>query len=140
MDGGCSAQEPRDGPPIRFARSSMQLFDTTHLALERALSGASQRHAALSENIANVNTVGYRRKDVDFHSALQAAMPLGRDALAAAPMAAEIDNAAPMRADGNSVDVDAENANLAQNALEYEALAQVLRVRQDIIQIAMGVR
>jgi flagellar basal body rod protein FlgB len=45
-----------------------------------------------------------------------------------------------MRPDGNSVDVDAESANLAQNALEYEALAQVLRARGDIIEIAMGTR
>ena len=118
----------------------MQLFDSAHVALERALQGASMRHAALSENIANVNTPGYRRRDVDFHSALQAAMPAGRDAIAATPIEAAVDTAAPMRADGNSVDMDAEAANLAQNALEYEALAQVLRARGDIIEIALGSR
>jgi flagellar basal-body rod protein FlgB len=117
----------------------MQLFDTVHLALERALSGASQRHEALSENIANVNVPGYRRKDVDFHSALQAAMPGGAAAVGAVPFATTVDDAAPVRADGNSVDMDAENAGLAQNALEYEALSQVLRSRDDIIRSAMGV-
>jgi flagellar basal-body rod protein FlgB len=98
------------------------------------------RHAALSENIANVNTPGYQRKDVDFHTALQAAMPAGRDAVASMPIAATVDGAAPMRPDGNSVDIDAEAANLAQNALEYEALTQVLRVRGDIFEIAIGSR
>ena len=117
----------------------MQLFDTVHIALERALSGASQRHAALSENIANVNTVGYKRKDVDFHSALQAAMPGGSSAIANVPFATATDDAAPVRADGNSVDMDTENAGLAQNALEYEALTQVLRSRDDILRSAMGV-
>ena len=118
----------------------MELFDTVHVALERAIHGSGLRHEALAENLANVNTPGYRRQDVDFHSALQAAMPAGRDVVAATPIAAEVDPAAPMRPDGNSVDVDAENANLAQNALEYEALAQVLRARGDILEIAMGAR
>ena len=118
----------------------MELFDTVHVALERAIQGASLRHEALAANLANVNTPGYRRQDVDFHAALQAAMPGGSEAVAAAPIAAEVDPAAPMRPDGNSVDVDAESANLAQNALEYEALAQVLRARGDIIEIAIGVR
>ncbi len=118
----------------------MQLFDTAHLALERALQGAAQRHTALSENIANVNTPGYQRRDVDFHSALQAAMPGGRNAISGAAFATTVDDAAPVRADGNSVDMDTEAAGLAQNALEYEALAQVLRARGDIIEIAIGSR
>ena len=101
---------------------------------------AALRHEALSENIANVNTPGYRRKDVDFHTALQNAMPGGSAVLAATPIAAADDAGAPMRPDGNSVDIDTESANLAQNALEYEALTQVLRVRAEILQIAMGTR
>ena len=116
----------------------MQLFDSVHFALERALQGSSMRHAALSENIANVNTVGYRRKDVDFHSALQAAMPGGKSAIGSVPFATNVDDAAPVRADGNSVDMDTENAALAQNALEYEALTQVLRARDEILRTALG--
>ena len=50
------------------------LFDTTQLALERAISGAGQRHAALAANLANVNTPGYQRVDVDFQSALRGAL------------------------------------------------------------------
>ena len=118
----------------------MELFDTVHVALERAIQGSALRHQALAENIANVNTPGYRRQDVDFHSALQAAMPGGTAALGAVPFSTQVDSAAPVRQDGNSVDIDVESANLAQNALEYEALAQVLRVRGDIIEIAIGVR
>ncbi len=118
----------------------MELFDTVHVALERAIQGSGLRHEALAENIANVNTPGYRRQDVDFHTALQQAMPGGEASLAAAPIGAAVDAAAPMRADGNSVDVDVENANLAQNALEYEALATVLKTRNQIIEIALGTR
>ena len=60
------------------------LFDTTQLALERAISGASQRHAALAANLANVTTPGYQRVDVDFHSALQGALASGENVSPAA--------------------------------------------------------
>jgi flagellar basal-body rod protein FlgB len=117
----------------------MQLFDSVHLSLERALEGASMRHSALSENLANVNTPGYKRQDVDFHSVLQQAMPFGKDAIAAVPFSTTTDDSSPVRADGNSVDADVEASQLAQNALEYEAMSKVLGARDDILRSAMGV-
>jgi flagellar basal-body rod protein FlgB len=118
----------------------MELFDTTQLGLERALAGASRRQAAIAENLANVNTPGYQRKDVDFHSALQQAFAAGRDAVARVEPVARVDAAAPMRADGNSVDLDAEAAAQAQTGLEYEALAAVIKARSEIVLSAAGVR
>ncbi len=50
------------------------LIDSTQLALERAMEGAGLRQQALAANIANVNTPGYQRQDVDFHSVLAGAM------------------------------------------------------------------
>ena len=142
MDGGRQEnREPKDGRRTPFfTHVRMQLFDTVHLTLERAIQGSALRHEALAGNMANVNTAGYRRQDVDFKSALQAAMPGGASAISAVPIGAQVDAAAPLRADGNSVDVDSESANLAQNALEYQALTKVLGARNDIIAIAMGVR
>jgi flagellar basal-body rod protein FlgB len=116
----------------------VELFDTTQLALGAALRGATARQAALSDNLANVATPGYRRKDVDFHDALAAAMENGGDT-GSASFTAQNDTAAPVRADGNSVDVDAENSKLAENALEYDALAKVAGTRIDILKSAMGV-
>jgi flagellar basal-body rod protein FlgB len=121
-------------------RTSMDLFDTTQLGLERALSGAAQRQSAIATNLANVNTPGYRRQDVDFHSELEKAFGRGKDAVAAVHPGLQVDPSAPMRADGNSVDVDTEAAAQAKNGLEYEALAAVLKARADILQIALGVK
>ena len=118
----------------------MDLFDTTQLGLERALSGAARRQSAIAANLANVNTPGYRRQDVDFHSELQHAFAAGRDAVDAVRPSMQADPAAPMRADGNSVDVDTEAAAQAKNGLEYEALSAVLKARSDILQTAMGVK
>ena len=117
------------------------LFDTTQLALERAIGGAAQRQSALAANLANANTPGYQRVDVDFHSAIQSALA-GDDPRAAvenATFGAQRDAAAVTRADGNSVDAEAESAKLAANALEHQAAVQVAHVRIAILKSAMGV-
>ena len=119
------------------------LFDTTQLALERAIGGAAQRHTALAANLANVNTPGYQRVDVDFHSALQQRAGQRRRHAGrsrAHGFSAERDAAAVTRADGNGVDADAESAKLAANALEQQAAVQVAHTRIAILKSAMGVQ
>lgn len=117
----------------------MPLFDITHVALERALTGASVRQQALTENLANANTPGYQRKDVDFHSALQQALGAGDTAAVHnTAFTAQPTGEGPMRPDGGTVDVDRESTELAQNAMEYQALASIIKARTGIIRAAMG--
>jgi len=119
------------------------LFDTTQLALERAIEGAGKRHEALAANIANANTPGYHRVDVDFHGALQAAMGGDEDSNTALEglsfSAAKDASAGATRADGSTVDIDSESAKLAANALEQQAAVQVAHARLGILKAAMGV-
>ena len=118
----------------------MTLFDVTQISLESAIRGAAARQTALAANVANANTPGYRRQDVDFHGALAAAMQTGQShAIENAAFTASADGSAPMQADGNSVDIDVENANLAKNGLEYQALVSVTTARIAILKSAMGV-
>ena len=117
------------------------LFDTTQLALERAISGASIRQEALAANIANADTPGYRRVDVDFHGALAAAMGSSdrRSALERTGFATQVDRSAgAVRADGSTVDIDAESAKLAANALDQSAAVQVAQARLHILESAIG--
>jgi len=117
------------------------LFDTTQNALEAAISGAAQRQQALAANLANANTPGYQRVDVDFHSSLAAALGSedSKDALHSVKFAAQVDSSGATRADGSSVDVDSESAKLAANALEHQAAVQVAHARIGILKSAMGV-
>ena len=116
------------------------LHDTTQIALERAISGASMRQNALASNLANANTPGYQRVDVDFHGALSAAMG-DREAVERTSFAPVRDaSAGVVRADGSTVDVDAESARLAANALEHSAAVTVAGTRIHILQVAMGVK
>jgi flagellar basal-body rod protein FlgB len=125
----------------------MQLFDTTQLAVERAMSGASQRNQAIAGNIANANTPGYVPRDVDFHSALASALSeRGRDLdevreqLHTATFTPHADGTVRMRADGSGFDIDAQAAQLAANGLEYETLVAVAKGRNDILKSAIGAR
>ena len=124
----------------------MELYDTTQLALEKAIEGSSARQQAIAANLANVDTPGYQRVDVDFHSTLRDAMASGSDGLAGAAFAAVVqaapqrDATAQVRPDGSSVDADVEAAAQARNGLEYEALVQISKARIDILESAMGTR
>jgi flagellar basal-body rod protein FlgB len=114
------------------------LFDTTQLALERAISGASTRQEALAANIANADTPGYRRKDVDFQTALHHAWNAGERGVEDVHPTTVTDNSTVMRADGSSVDIDTEAAEQAKNGLTYEAVSQIMKTRTAIIKSAIG--
>jgi flagellar basal-body rod protein FlgB len=115
------------------------LIDNTQLALERAISGASMRQGVLANNLANAETPGFRRMDVNFHDALAQAMQSGDSAAIDAVQFTPQQDQQTMRADGNGVDVDTESAAMAKNGLEYEALVSVAKSRIEIVQSAMGI-
>ena len=114
----------------------VEIYDTTQSALEKAILGASARQQAITQNLANVDTPGYQRVDVDFHKTLRDAMASGD--LKGATFSPQRDASATVRADGSTVDADVEAAAQARNGLEYETLVQVSKARVDIIEAAMG--
>jgi flagellar basal-body rod protein FlgB len=118
------------------------LFDVTQAALERALEGSALRQRLLANNLANANTVGFKRTDVDFQSALASALDRGEAEaqVSRTPFAPATDATSTVRADGNNVDVDAEMANLTENAVTYQALIAVAKARMRMIEIAIGGR
>jgi flagellar basal-body rod protein FlgB len=118
----------------------LPLFDITHVALERALHGASMRQRALTENLANANVPGYQRRDVDFQGALQRAMARGIDSVERTTFTIQTTGAGAMQVDGTTVDIDQEAAELARNSLLYEALTAVLKGRDSILRTAIGGR
>jgi flagellar basal-body rod protein FlgB len=116
----------------------VSLFDNTELALTRAMSGANLRQQLLANNLANAETPGYQRQDVDFHAQLSQAMQTGDpNAIESVQFSPQTDNQV-MRADGNGVDIDVESANIAKNALEYQSLVSVAQARIQILKYAMG--
>lgn len=101
--------------------------------LNCAADAAWQRNEAISNNIANVDTPGYKRQDVAFESVLQQALGNNRyqsmdDKVANVNLSrlrgrAYVDYANySYRLDGNNVDIENENVMLAENQLKYQGL------------------
>lgn len=101
--------------------------------LNKAADASWLREETVANNLANVNTPGYKRKDVDFQSVLR--NELGN--MKYQTLDSKIDHANldrlnvstyvdaanySYREDGNNVDVDTENVELASEKIRYDAL------------------
>ena len=120
------------------------LSDISSQALTGAMRGSVARHRALADNIANVDTPGFIRREVQFEEALAAAMQTARRApqrasqvISSVNMRPREDHAAPARADGNNVDIDRELVSLAGNALRFQAASEVLAARVRTLRMAI---
>ncbi len=114
----------------------MEIIDPVQNLVQRAMQGAALRQQVLTQNLANADTPGYQRQEVDFHTALQQAS----DGLIA-PQNVQfqvVTQPGAVQANGNGVDLDKENAALSANALEYETLAKIYSARFDMLRAAAG--
>lgn len=125
----------------------------TMRATRAALTGLAQRHDAISSNIANIDTVGYRRRAVTFEGALRdsVAREQGHTPLrtthpqhisaggggAYAPGAVDTRDVIAQRNDSNAVSIDEEMAQLAETQLRYQALTQTLSRRLSTLRSAI---
>ena len=99
--------------------------------------GSMLRQSLLTNNLANVDTPGYQRQDVNFQSTLQQALSSGQpvDQLSFQPYTQQ----QVLRADGNGVSAEQEQANIAENGILYEDLTQIAATREQILIRAMGI-
>ena len=109
--------------------------------LSRLLDVASLRHQVVSQNLANVNTPGYRKLEVSFEDAF--ARALGKQgstgALRIKPRIVE-GNDNPARQDGNTVDLDREVSNLNKNSIQFNTAIQMLISRINMMRSAITSR
>ena len=128
-------------------------MDSTINLLQLGLDGAKKRQEAISNNIANVDTPGYKRKDVDFLSVLKKEKAANNrtetSSKVSRPQRPEssglkmtnskhlnslstkqsgfsfnTENNTKYRNDNNNVDIDHEMAEMAKTNLYYRTLAQ----------------
>jgi flagellar basal-body rod protein FlgB len=127
---------PRRAPLVRD-RDDMSLLDPTQLALESAMRGSMLRQTLLTNNLANADTPGYQREDVNFQGTLANAMAAGQspDSVAFTPQV----QSGTVGADGNGVNGEQDSADLAENGLLYENLTAIAAQREQILKTAMGV-
>ena len=97
----------------------------------RALQLESRRTELLAANLANADTPGFKARDIDFKQALAAASNAA-DAAGSAAGTASLDTVTQFRVpmapslDGNTVDVQLEQAAFAENNVRYQATLTLL--------------
>ena len=134
------------------------MFDKLDGALrfhQEALNLRAERQKVLASNIANADTPNYKARDMNFSSELSRAMQQGRsetDGLAlattssrhiAAQGPASVGRVLLYRVpdqpslDGNTVDMDRERAQFADNAVRYQASLTILNRKIQGLKSAM---
>lgn len=109
-------------------------FDYINI-MDKAADASWTRENVIANNIANVDTPGYKRQDVDFQTALQRELGNSKyvsldkkvrslnsnlSGLSVSPYTDSVNYS--YRLDGNNVDVDTEQVELASEQLRYELL------------------
>ena len=117
--------------------------------LDRAADASWMRNEVINNNIANNDTPGYKRKDVRFESYLIAELAGANSAnLKKAVANVDLDTikatqyvdstVLSYRLDGNNVDIDTENVELASNQLKYQTLIDSIKSEFSMIKSAMA--
>lgn len=108
------------------------VFDYVNV-LGKAADASWLRNDILANNLANVDTPGYKRKDIDFESQLRRALGSSRyesvDSKVSHVTSTELEGRVytdaanfSYRLDGNNVDIDTEDVELASNQIKYNGL------------------
>ncbi|GHD57171.1 flagellar basal body rod protein FlgB [Jeongeupia chitinilytica] len=120
---------------------------------ETALRLRSERQQVLAANIANADTPNYKARDFDFGAAFKAAMggstqPVMKQtdprhlqpAAAADPLAPQLGYRIPAQGaiDGNTVEMDNEMSQFADNTLRYQAALTFMQSRISSIKTALS--
>ncbi len=112
-------------------------FNKTYRLLEKSLNVSTRRHSLISGNIANVNTLGYQPKDLDFQKALDRELNNEQDSLYRTHKnhfkhAVDMDKAGTLRErredeyNLDAVNIDTEMSNLLENSIKYRTNVEML--------------
>jgi len=100
--------------------SELSTFDI----LERYLDLSSERHQLVTTNMANIDTPGYRTRDIDFRQELQRAITSGEPS--PTPILRQVSGLVE-RPDGNNVSLERESLLLSEAQLQFRMGVQLIR-------------
>jgi flagellar basal-body rod protein FlgB len=106
--------------------------------LVRLMAATSLRDRWISNNIANQNVPGYKRRDVRFEELLQAKIARGEPDLLATQPEVTIDSTSPAGTNGNNVNLELETTKARENRLMFELYASIFQSRMELIQSAIS--
>lgn len=118
----------------------MDITGTKGSMAERLLDATSLRQKVLANNIANQNTPGFRRQEVQFEQLLQRAMRDAPELAATLEPIVVVDNHTQAGTDGNNVKLEGELNMMRESRILYETYAAVLQGRFELIRSSIQSR
>lgn len=119
---------------------SFAVSDAVSQVLASALNGITERQRVIADNIANVDTPGFRATSVDFETQLRSAIDGGAFAAAdGAPVSTAITTTptdTPVGANGNNVDLRKETMAAMQSQFQYQILTRAVADRFNLVKTA----
>ena len=110
---------------------SFAISDPVSAVLNSALDGLSTRQRVIADNIANVDTPGYRRAASTSSRALRAAIDAGDPGAVHAGRATATDT--PVGANDNNVDLRKETLAAIQSQFQYQLLTRAAGDQLDLL-------
>jgi flagellar basal-body rod protein FlgB len=109
--------------------------DPVMTVLEKVMDGCMLRGRVTANNIANVNTPGFKRSSVSFESELLGILSDGEvmgarsasDGLKDFQPAVQVDLQTASRYDGNNVNIDQEMAELSKNTIKFSLATELMK-------------
>jgi flagellar basal-body rod protein FlgB len=106
--------------------------DPVSSVLNSALDGLALRQRVIADNIANVDTPGFRATSVDFETSLQAAIADGTIADGRVTAQA-LPTDTPVGVNGNNVDLRKETLSAMQSQFQYQMVSRAVSDRHALI-------
>jgi flagellar basal-body rod protein FlgB len=116
---------------------SLGMPDAVSSVLATALDGLAARQNVIADNVANVDTPGFRATSVDFENNLLAAIRRGQMPGDGVAPSAQPSNA-PAGTDGNNVDLRQESLSAVQTQFQYQMMSRAVSDRFGLITTAAG--
>jgi len=115
--------------------------DITYKLLKKSLDASALRQRVIANNIANINTKGFKKSDVVFEETLKGEMKRyvnNPDTAKSVKPEVIKDETTGFRQDGNNVDIDLEMSNMAANNIQYNTLVTQLNSRLSLLKYVIS--
>lgn len=103
--------------------------------MEKALNVRARSQKVIASNISNVDTPGYKQKEIDFSSELERQLGQSKDVEV---RVVDKPSEGYERLDENTVDLEEQVMRMTENSLYYDALVQTISKKFSMMKYVIG--
>ena len=131
----------RQGLYINIGKLQMSKTDNIIALIEAGIRAEGFRQKAIANNVANLETPGYRRIDVKFEELLAKSID-SSGAIDLSKLEPQVyqPKQTPVKSNGNDVSLETEVGQMIKNTLRHKAYVRMLNKKYKQIELALGLK